>query len=226
MNKENAAVLERLKQGNELYIKNNQNAGDVSLELRKKTAKEGQHPYAIVITCSDSRVIPDAIFSAGIGDLFVIRVAGNVLDNHQLGSIEYAFSHLETNVIVMLGHTKCGAIEASQRSIAHAIERPNEVRMRSAKQSQDCEAGLHISERDMAHIHKHAGDDKFIKYILEDISEAIGDETDDYKATVLNVKHGVNVIKNAFHDHPDIEDGELDVLGAVYDIETGVVEWI
>ena len=165
MNKENAAVLERLKQGNELYIKNNQNAGDVSLELRKKTAKEGQHPYAIVITCSD-----------------------------QLGSIEYAFSHLETNVIVMLGHTKCGAIEATQRSIAH--------------------------------IHKHAGDDKFIKYILEDISEAIGDETDDYKATVLNVKHGVNVIKNAFHDHPDIEDGELDVLGAVYDIETGVVEWI
>ncbi|MCR5544218.1 MAG: carbonic anhydrase, partial [Eubacterium sp.] len=85
LNKENAAVLERLKQGNELYIKNNQNAGDVSLELRKKTAKEGQHPYAIVITCSDSRVIPDAIFSAGIGDLFVIRVAGNVLDNHQLG---------------------------------------------------------------------------------------------------------------------------------------------
>ena len=194
MNKENAAVLERLKQGNELYIKNNQNAGDVSLELRKKTAKEGQHPYAIVITCSDSRVIPDAIFSAGVGDLFVIRVAGNVLDNHQLGSIEYAFSHLETNVIVMLGHTKCGAIEATQRSIAH--------------------------------IHKHAGDDKFIKYILEDISEAIGDETDDYKATVLNVKHGVNVIKNAFHDHPDIEDGELDVLGAVYDIETGMVEWI
>jgi len=188
LNKENAAVLERLKQGNELYIKNNQNAGDVSLELRKKTAKEGQHPYAIVITCSDSRVIPDAIFSAGIGNLFVIRVAGNVLDNHQLGSIEYAFSHLETNVIVMLGHTKCGAIEAS--------------------------------------VHKHAGDDKFIKYILEDISEAIGDETDDYKATVLNVKHGVNVIKNAFHDHPDIEDGELDVLGAVYDIETGVVEWI
>ena len=64
MNKENEKVLERLKKGNEIYIEHNQNAGDVSLEMRQKTAKEGQHPYAIVITCSDSRVIPDAIFSA------------------------------------------------------------------------------------------------------------------------------------------------------------------
>lgn len=188
MNKENEAVLEKLIRGNELYVQNNQNAGDVSLEARKKTASEGQHPYAIVITCSDSRVIPDAIFSTGIGDLFVIRVAGNVLDNHQLGSIEYAFSHLDANVIVMLGHTKCGAIDAA--------------------------------------IHSHSDEDKFIKYIMEDIAEAIGNETDDYKATVLNVKHGVNLIKGAFHNHPDIEDGELDVLGAVYDIETGVVEWV
>ena len=188
MNPSNEKVLERLKKGDEIYFKNNQNAGDVSLEIRQKTAKEGQHPYAIVITCSDSRVIPDAVFSAGIGELFVIRVAGNVLDNHQLGSIEYAFSHLDANVIVMLGHTKCGAISAAQNS--------------------------------------HGSTDKFIKYIIEDITEAIGTETDDYKATVLNVKHGVSIIKNAFHDHPDIEDGELDVLGAVYDIETGVVEWV
>ncbi|MBO4910162.1 MAG: carbonic anhydrase [Lachnospiraceae bacterium] len=188
MNPLNEQVLARLKEGNEVYITHNKNAGDVSLAARQRTATEGQHPYAIVITCSDSRVIPDAIFSAGIGDLFIIRVAGNVLDNHQLGSIEYAFSHLDANVIVMLGHTKCGAISAAKSS--------------------------------------HGGDDKFIKYIIDDIHEAIGSETDDYKATVLNVSHGVNIIRNAFHDHPDIEDGELDVLGAVYDIETGVVTWL
>ena len=188
MNKNNEKVLERLKKGNEEFVQSNKNSGDVSLEVRQRTARDGQHPYAIVITCSDSRVIPDAIFSAGIGELFVIRVAGNVLDNHQLGSIEYAFSHLDANVIVMLGHTKCGAISAAQNS--------------------------------------HGGTDKFIRYIIEDINEAIGDETDDYKATVLNVKHGVNIIRNAFHDHPDIEDVELDVLGAVYDIETGKVEWV
>ena len=188
MNKANEEVLERLKKGNEIYIRDGWNHGDVSLPIRQKTAREGQHPYAIVITCSDARVIPDAIFSAGIGELFVIRIAGNVLDNHQMGSIEYAFSHLDANVIVMLGHTKCGAIAAAQNS--------------------------------------HGSTDKFIKYIIEDISEAIGSEKDDYKATVMNVQHGVDLIKTAFHDHPDIEDGELDVLGAVYDIETGVVEWI
>ncbi len=189
MNKENEKVLERLKRGNEEFIRSNTNGGDVSADIRRITAEEGQHPYAIVITCSDARVIPDAIFSAGIGELFVIRVAGNVLDNHQLGSIEYAFSHLDANVIVMLGHTKCGAISAAQ--------------------------------------HAHSGDeDKFIRYIVEDIKEAIGTETDDYKATVLNVKHGVNIIRDAFYNHPDIEDDELDVLGAVYDIETGKVEWI
>ena len=189
MNSENEKVLERLKRGNEDFVRNDQNAGDVSLAVRQRTAKDGQHPYAIIITCSDSRVMPEAIFSAGIGELFVIRVAGNVLDHHQLGSIEYAFSHLDANVIVMLGHTKCGAISAAQ--------------------------------------HAHSGDeDKFIRYIVEDIKEAIGTETDDYKATVLNVKHGVNIIRDAFYNHPDIEDDELDVLGAVYDIETGKVEWI
>ena len=188
MNQENEKVFERLKQGNELYVTKEHSTGDISQEIRKKTAADGQHPYAIVITCSDSRVIPEAIFDAGIGELFVIRVAGNVLDNHQLGSIEYAFSHLDANVIVMLGHTKCGAIEAAKNS--------------------------------------HGATDKFIKYIIEDITEAIGTETDDYKAAVLNVKHGVDIITNAFHDHPDIEDGELDVLGAVYDIETGVVNWV
>ena len=114
----NKEVIERLNRGNDEYLHGNNNTGDVSVEARKCTANEGQHPYAIVITCSDSRVIPETIFSARIGDLFVIRVAGNVLDNHQLGSVEYAFSHLDANVIVMLGHTKCGAIEAARYSHA------------------------------------------------------------------------------------------------------------
>ena len=188
MNAENEKVLERLKQGNETYVKSGKDYGDVSSQIRIKTAREGQHPYAIVITCSDSRVIPDAIFAAGIGELFVIRVAGNVLDNHQLGSIEYAFSHLDANLIVMLGHTHCGAIAAAQ--------------------------------------HSHGGDDRYIKYIIDDIKEAIGAETDDYKATILNVKHGVKMIEDSFEDHPDIEHKELDTIGAVYDIETGIVTWL
>ena len=106
-------ALKKLKEGNAQYLDAGVNKGDVSLAIREKTCAEGQTPYAIVITCSDSRVIPESIFSAGIGDLFVIRVAGNVIDNHQLGSVEYAADHLGSRLVVVMGHTNCGAVGAA-----------------------------------------------------------------------------------------------------------------
>ncbi len=108
-----AEAMTKLKEGNARYLDATSNPGDVSVQLRKKTCDEGQTPYAIVITCSDSRVIPESIFSAGIGELFVIRVAGNVMDHHQLGSVEYAADHLGSNLVVVLGHTHCGAVGAT-----------------------------------------------------------------------------------------------------------------
>src|SRR5690606_26127797 len=71
-----------------------------------------QHPFAVVITCSDSRVAPEIIFDEGIGDLFVIRTAGNLIGDLELGSIEYATEHLHTSLVVVLGHTECGAVKA------------------------------------------------------------------------------------------------------------------
>jgi len=109
---EHIHLIERLRAGNRSYL-NGEFTGDVSAAAREETAEHGQHPKAIVIACSDSRVIPEAIFSAGIGDLFVIRVAGNVLDRHQLGSIEYAAAHLHCPLILVLGHTGCGAVSAA-----------------------------------------------------------------------------------------------------------------
>lgn len=109
-------ALEKLKEGNLRYLDATSNPGDISSLIRKKTCEEGQYPYAVVITCSDSRVIPESIFSAGIGELFVIRVAGNVMDNHQLGSIEYAVDHLGSKLVVVLGHTHCGAVGAAMGS--------------------------------------------------------------------------------------------------------------
>ncbi len=85
----------------------------VDRKLLLDTAENVQHPYAIVICCSDSRVIPEQIFGASIGELFVIRVAGNVLDKHQIGSIEYAVRHLHCGHVVVLGHTRCGAVAAA-----------------------------------------------------------------------------------------------------------------
>ncbi|MDE7107508.1 MAG: carbonic anhydrase, partial [Clostridiales bacterium] len=106
-------ALEKLKEGNKIYINSVKGVGDISPERRLYTSKNGQQPYAVIVSCSDSRVIPESIFSAGIGDLFVIRVAGNVIDNTQLRSIQYATEHLGCKLVVVLGHTGCGAVSAA-----------------------------------------------------------------------------------------------------------------
>ena len=108
-------ALERLKAGNAAYLNATTGTGDISPEKRAETSINGQNPYAVVVSCSDSRVIPESIFSAGIGELFVVRVAGNVMDCHALGSIEYAVEHLGCRLVVVLGHTQCGAIGAAAK---------------------------------------------------------------------------------------------------------------
>ena len=179
------ALIDRLRAGNARYLNAAVPCGDVSPALREQTAREGQTPYAIVICCSDSRVLPESIFSAGIGELFVIRVAGNVLDRHQLGSIEYAAAHLGCKLILVLGHTGCGAVSAAL----------------------------------------HGGGEGYISYLTDTILEAIGQERDPDEACRKNVLHGVETIRAAFREHPEIPSADLDILGAVYDIRTGLVRW-
>lgn len=106
-------ALQKLKDGNARYLNAEKSEGDISPAIRLKTCTEGQKPYAIIITCSDSRVIPESIFGVGIGELFVIRVAGNVIDNNQLGSVEYAADHLGCPLVVVMGHSHCGAVDAA-----------------------------------------------------------------------------------------------------------------
>lgn len=107
------AILSRLIQGNAEYVNQNHNPADISQQKREFTATHGQEPYAVIVTCSDSRVPPEHIFSAGLGELFVIRTAGNVVGEFELGSIEYGVEHLGAKLIVVLGHTGCGAVVAS-----------------------------------------------------------------------------------------------------------------
>lgn len=106
-------ALQKLQRGNEDYLNASVGTGDISPAIRRETCENGQYPYAIVVTCSDSRVIPESIFSAGIGEIFVIRVAGNVIGDYELGSIEYAAEHLGSPLVVVLGHTNCGAVGAA-----------------------------------------------------------------------------------------------------------------
>ena len=112
MNKDFNTALQSLKEGNERFISGNLLPKDTYAEDRK-ILYEGQHPFAVVFCCSDSRVVPEIIFDQKLGDLFVIRNAGNVVDEDVLGSIEYAVEHLGTPLVVVLGHSCCGAVTAT-----------------------------------------------------------------------------------------------------------------
>ncbi len=105
-------AMQMLKDGNTHFVAGHASGKDVSDKRRQELAK-GQHPFAAVLTCADSRVPPEYIFGQGLGDIFVVRVAGNVAETYSLGSIEYAAEHLHTPLIVILGHEKCGAVAAA-----------------------------------------------------------------------------------------------------------------
>src|SRR5439155_1280302 len=107
-----AQALERLKAGNTRFAADKSNPKNIGKDRRAVLAK-GQHPFAVVLTCADSRVAPELVFDQGLGDLFVLRVAGNIADPFVLGSIEYAVEHLHTPLIVVLGHESCGAVAAA-----------------------------------------------------------------------------------------------------------------
>ncbi|MBE7543434.1 MAG: carbonic anhydrase [Bryobacteraceae bacterium] len=111
-----AQALKRLMDGNERYVQHKEQHPDLSFERRRQIDEEGQHPYAVILGCADSRVPPELIFDEGLGDLFVIRDAGNVVDDDVLGSIEYAVEHLGVQLVVVLGHEKCGAVTAAIQS--------------------------------------------------------------------------------------------------------------
>ena len=105
-------VISRLEAGNKNFV-NDKLDGKLQNSSRRTDLTSGQEPYAIILSCADSRVVPELAFDAGLGELFVIRVAGNVANNSSIASIEYAVAHLGTTVIVVLGHESCGAVTAA-----------------------------------------------------------------------------------------------------------------
>jgi carbonic anhydrase len=105
-------ALNRLKAGNDRFANSKVSAGKPVAARRAETA-QAQHPFAIIVACADSRTAPEIVFDQNIGDLFVIRTAGNLVDDYGLGSIEYAVEHLGTRLIVVLGHERCGAVTAA-----------------------------------------------------------------------------------------------------------------
>jgi carbonic anhydrase len=119
-------ALSELKSGNERYVSGKLNHPRRDADRRAEVAKS-QHPFAIVLGCADSRVSPEVLFDQGLGDLFVVRVAGNVLDEHVLGSIEYAVEHFGSGLIVVLGHEHCGAVKAAKDTIEAQAKAPPHI---------------------------------------------------------------------------------------------------
>jgi len=105
-------ALSKLVEGNARFVAGSLLHPDQDAARRQDTGANGQHPFAVVLTCADSRVPPEVVFDQGLGDLFVVRVAGNVAATDEIGSIEYAADHLGSALVVVLGHTKCGAVTA------------------------------------------------------------------------------------------------------------------
>jgi carbonic anhydrase len=175
-------ALQMLKEGNERYLK-----GEL---IQKNSYKEDrevldklQDPFAVILTCSDSRVAPEIFFDQKLGDIFVIRNAGNVADTEGLGSIEYAIEHLKTKLVVVCGHSKCGAVTAaySGGEFSPNIKRIVELIQPAVKKGDDL--------------------DKVIHNNVESMVARI-------KADEIIKKPGVTVV------------------GAYYDIQSGVVEWL
>jgi carbonic anhydrase len=121
-----AEALSKLKEGNGRYTSGTLQHPGQTAERRTELAKT-QHPFAAIVCCSDSRVPPEIVFDQGLGDLFIVRVAGNVINDEGLGSIEYTVDHLGTRLILVLGHQRCGAVDAARETIAAKGKAPGHI---------------------------------------------------------------------------------------------------
>lgn len=193
MTSEEALLL--LEEGNERFL-NDEPAEKEIDSARRMELLDGQKPFAVIVTCSDSRVPPEIVFDQALGELFVIRVAGNVIDPVALGSIEYAVEHLGSPLVVVLGHQKCGAVTAAVEGEAAAGSIGSIVEL-IAPAVEAAEA-LGVEEEE------------------ELLDEAI----------ILNVENSMAAIETSPLIEEAIASGKLEILGAKYFLSTGKVEWL
>jgi len=195
--------LTLLKKGNQRFILDTpQNANKDAARVQELT--QGQAPKAVIVSCSDSRIPPEIVFDQGLGDLFVIRTAGNVMGDYELGSVEYAAAVLQTKLIVVLGHSSCGAVNAT---IAH-----------------NCSEHAEPVPGHIASIVQAIGGGSKVKGVFAGNKDA-----EDLKQLTVeaNVIDGVNQLRNSTPILNDLyQSGEIQILGAVYHIESGEVIYL
>ncbi len=195
-------ALDILKEGNERFV-NNLKAHRDLLEQVNDT-REGQWPFAVVLSCIDSRTSAELIFDQGLGDIFSIRIAGNFVNKDILGSMEFGCNVAGSRLIVVLGHTKCGALKGGLD--AAKIE----------------PMGMH----NLNHLINHF--DPIIKDIIKDGEERSSKNEDLLeRLNQQNVKLAIEDIRNNSSTLKNLEDrGKIKIAGANYDVETGIVTWL
>jgi carbonic anhydrase len=192
------AALTLLQEGNARYAAGKPKHPHQNKERRRQTATKGQMPFATVLACSDSRAPVELIFDQGVGDLFVVRVAGNVAGVDEIASIEYAGEHLHTPVLVVLGHSKCGAVTA-------VVEK---ARLHGSLASLTAKIKPAVFKTRMAH-RDLSGNALVAAAIRANVQQAIAD-------TFARSR----IVKDL------VKAGKLKVVGAIYDLESGKVEWL
>jgi len=195
-------ALERLREGNERFVSDGQRRDAPASQARRTELAAGQEPFAIILGCSDSRVPAEIVFDQGLGDLFVIRVAGNIVAPSQIGSIEFAAERYHTRLVVVLGHTQCGVILATLEE----LQRPMENQSRNLQSIVDrvrpsVEALLATGLR-------HDPDALVREAVRANV-----------RVSANHLRHGSEVLEQL------IQSEGLMIVGAEYSLETGAVEF-
>ncbi|HBF09830.1 MAG: carbonic anhydrase [Pseudomonadota bacterium] len=197
-------AFQRLVEGNERFIEGDSNFSRQDTLDRREQLASGQAPFAVILGCSDSRVPAELVFDQGLGDLFVIRIAGNVIAPSQIGSIEFAVERFGTPLVIVLGHTSCGAISATVEAL-----------MNPTVQTQCLNIG------------------SIVKRIAPSVQELLNSGANLNKDQLIssackaNIRSSVNQLQHSSEFIEEmVEAGKLAIVGAEYDLETGRVNFL
>jgi carbonic anhydrase len=195
-------ALALLREGNHRFVSEVSSRDTFESRARRLELTAGQEPFAAILGCSDSRVPVEIVFDQGLGDLFVIRVAGNIVAPSQIGSVEFAAEQFGTRLVVVLGHSQCGAIQTTVDQLRRPVE----------NQSRNLHSIVDLVRPAVEDVIRSGMGHDYDTLVNEAVRANI-------RASVRHLRHGSDIIENL------IQNSGLMVVGAEYSLETGIVEF-
>jgi carbonic anhydrase len=195
-------ALERLREGNRRFVADVRSRDALTSQTRRNELATGQEPFAIILGCSDSRVPAEIVFDQGLGDLFVIRVAGNIVAASQIGSVEFAAERFGTRLVVVLGHSRCGAVLATLEE----LQQPKDSQSRNLRSIVD---RIRPSVEVLLATELRHDPDALVSHAVRA----------NIRVSANHLRHGSDVLEQL------IQTAGLLVVGAEYSLETGVVDF-